>query len=371
MRNLASIQKITDIRPIPDADQIEVARVLGWEVVVRKAENHQIGDSVVYIEVDSVLPDKPEFEFMCERKFRVKTIKLRKQISQGLVFPLSVLPQKKYREGDDVTNIIGVTKYDPEAIAENLVCKRQQQKTLIGKLLYRFAWYRKYFCKRGGKEKFPRGIHKTDEIRIQSCPSVLDYHRGESFYVTEKLDGQSATYFINKKDFGICSRNFIVTVPDSSSYWRVAKKYNMKDILIDAQKEYGVDLALQGENVGYGVENSVWFASRDHHKANIYNLTDNYFFLFNVWDITHQKFFTIQEMIEFVNKYGLRTVPIINSDLKLDFTVNELISASNIQSTLNGATPIEGLVFRENNKTGFDRCSFKVINNEFLLKYGL
>lgn len=360
MRNLATIQTISAIYPIPDADQIETAQVLGWQVVVRKAEEYRVGDSCVYIEIDSVLPDSnPAFEFMRERKFRVKTIKLRKQISQGLIFPLSILPtNKKYKVGQDVTDILGIKKYDPEAVAENMVCKRDKNLSWLGKILYRFSWYRRWFTKRGGMEKFPRGVHKTDEIRIQSCPHVLDIHRGENFYITEKLDGQSVTYYIDKKEFGVCSRNFILTVPKSGSYWGIATKYNMKELLQKAQKDYGINLAIQGENIGSGVQ------------GNKYNLTGYEFYLFNVWDITHQRFFTLEEQIDFCLKYGLKHVPIYDFRSPLDITIPDLLKIADRKSMVNPQTPIEGIVVRECGRTTFDRVSFKVINNEFLLKYG-
>lgn len=118
MRKLASVQRIIDLRPIEKADAIEVAQVLGWECVVKKNE-FKIGDMVVYIEVDSIVPDRSEFEFLRDRKFRVRTIKLRGQVSQGLVLPMSVLPQTKiYAEDEDVTNTLGIKKYDPQGDAE-------------------------------------------------------------------------------------------------------------------------------------------------------------------------------------------------------------------------------------------------------------
>jgi RNA ligase (TIGR02306 family) len=118
-RKLASVQKIISIDPIPDADKIEKATILGWEVVVAKKDNFKVGNLAVYIEVDSVLPDCAEFEFLRDRKFRIKTIKLKKQISQGLVLPLSVLPDcHYYKEGEDVTAILKIKKYDPEGDLE-------------------------------------------------------------------------------------------------------------------------------------------------------------------------------------------------------------------------------------------------------------
>src|SRR4030042_6809275 len=114
MRKLATIQQITALNSIPEADNILVASVLGWKVVVRK-EDFKVGDLCVYCEIDSILPEKPEFEFLRPRKFRIKTIKLRGQVSQGICFTLSILPEGKFNEDDDVTEIIGVKKNDHQA----------------------------------------------------------------------------------------------------------------------------------------------------------------------------------------------------------------------------------------------------------------
>lgn len=115
MRKLATIREISNIRPIEGADKIVVAQVDGWECVVQKDE-FQIGQHIVYIEVDSIVPERPEFEFLRPRKFRVRTIKLRGQVSQGLVLPLSILPNGTGCDlGDDVTDALGIKKYDPEA----------------------------------------------------------------------------------------------------------------------------------------------------------------------------------------------------------------------------------------------------------------
>lgn len=113
MRKLATIREIAEIKPIPDADRIEVARIDGWEVVVSKKDNFHVGDRVVYVEIDSKMPETPEYEFLKSRKYVVKTIVMRGQVSQGLVMPLSVLPIGEYKLGQDVTGILGITKYDP------------------------------------------------------------------------------------------------------------------------------------------------------------------------------------------------------------------------------------------------------------------
>lgn len=108
MRRLATVRIISDIRAIPNADAIEVALVDGWECVIAKKDGFKIGDQVIYIEIDSIVPERPEFEFLRDRKFRVRTIKLRGQVSQGLVLPMSVLPTGKHKIDDDVTDILGI-----------------------------------------------------------------------------------------------------------------------------------------------------------------------------------------------------------------------------------------------------------------------
>lgn len=195
MRKLASIEVIDNLEPIPNADRILKATVKGWECVVAKADNFSIGDKVIYIEVDSVLPPKPEFSFMKDRKYKVKTIKLKKQISQGLILPMSYL-KGSFKVGDDVTKILGITKYDPQQDAENKLIEHTKSNNplnYIVKYLFRFAWFRKLYSKFVVKNcSFPTHIvTKTDEERLQnlSTPFKDWQSRRVPFYVTEKIDG--------------------------------------------------------------------------------------------------------------------------------------------------------------------------------------
>ena len=143
MRKLATVQKISKVEKIENADKIEKVYVNGWEVVVKKGEFKE-NDLIVFVEIDSIVPERPEFEFLRDRKFRIRTVKLRKQISQGLVCPLSILPNKKWKEGDDVTDILGVKKYDPELEEENNLIKnnKKKYKNPIIKYFMRFKWFR-------------------------------------------------------------------------------------------------------------------------------------------------------------------------------------------------------------------------------------
>jgi RNA ligase (TIGR02306 family) len=178
-RKLASIQKVLDIQPIPGAEAIECLTILGWKVVAKKGE-FKIGDLVVYCEVDSILPEEDEFKFLEKVHYRIKTIKLRGQVSQGIAFPLSILdgraelPHDPHAEGDDVTELLEVTKYEPYVPAQ-----------LAGL----------------AKGSFPEFLHKTDETRIQAVPGVLYRHQNKKFYVTEKIDGSSMTVYLNNLEY--------------------------------------------------------------------------------------------------------------------------------------------------------------------------
>ena len=162
MRKMASIKEIISISPIPDSDNIDLARIDGWQSVVKKGQ-FQAGEKVIFCEPDSLLPEKPEFEFMRSKHFKIKTCKLRGVISQGICFPLDMLPTGSYDVDQDVSEILGITKYEPPVPVQ-----------LRGRMrcpIFRLA------------------VPKTDEMRVQNIPDVLERHKGEVFNVTEKIDG--------------------------------------------------------------------------------------------------------------------------------------------------------------------------------------
>lgn len=361
MRKLASVQRIVDLRPIDKADAIEVAQVLGWECVVKKSE-FKVGDMVVYIEVDSVVPDRPEFEFLRDRKFRVRTIKLRGQVSQGLVLPMSVLPMTKiYVEDEDVTNILGIKKYDPQAEAENKLVEQKiaTNNNRIHKFFSKYPWYRKLFFK-PKKSGFPSFIKKTDEDRIQLFPHICENERDTVFTVTEKLDGQSGTYFLvknpkkwyqfgkNTYTFGVCSRNLHLPKEDNSSYWTIARQYKIKQVLesLIGDKQFVV---LQGEIIG------------DKIQGNKYKINGYDFYAFNLIYPDYNVPTGIS--VEILSDYGIKFVPILTVNFKLKDTIKECVQYAKGKSTL---LPVlrEGVVVRNYEKG----ISFKIINPDFLLK---
>ena len=368
MRKLASIQKIISLSPIPNADKIEKAIVLGWEVVVAKSENFKVGDLVVYIEIDSIVPPKPEFEFLKDRKYRVRTIKLRQQVSQGLILPLSILPRGKYQEGDDVTSILNIKKYDPEGEAEQKLLneKLSRNKNKLSKFLLRYSWYKRllflFFPKKN--KSFPSFIKKTDEDRIQLFPDICEREKDTKFSITEKIDGQSATYFLVKnksklsffqKDkylFGVCSRNIYLPKPDNSSYWSIAKKYNIQEALEKIIKDISMDydyIILQGEIIGPNIQ------------GNKYKVEDYDFYAFNL--ILPDRNIESGSAKFMLDSYNIKFVPILNH-CNLLSSIPEMVEYSKGNSLI-GDTKREGIVCRSYQKG----ISFKVINPEFLLKY--
>lgn len=358
MRKLATIRTIANIKPIPNADRIEVAQIDGWEVIISKSDNFSQGDKVVYIEIDSKMPKTPEYDFLKSRKYVVKTIKLRGQVSQGLVLPLAVLPPGNYKVGDDVTEILGVTKYDPEAEQENAIVAENKKQNPIIKYFMRFKWFRKLVIKRTAKGKFPDWIKKTDEERIQNKTGLFEQLKANKtqLSVTEKVDGTSATYFLkkvkkNKYEFGVCSRNQRLTKEDTSYYWNVARKYKIKEAL---RKLIGnLDwIVLQGEITGEKIQGNKYPMDGGER-----------FWAFNL--ISPEGKLTTEEMQRALLHHGIYTVPIFDNE----FVIPEEWEISDIVHYVQGKSQIyprerEGCVFRNVEQD----ISFKCINPEFLIR---
>ena len=359
-RVLASVQRVIGLAPIAGADRIECATVLGWQCVVLKKDDFQVGELAVYIEIDSKVPERPEFEFLRERKFRVRTIKLKKQISQGLLLPLSILPEGIYKEGNDVSDLLGVTKYDPEGDKERklLEDKMAMSNNKVHKFLGRYPWYRKLFFrpKKGG---FPKFISKTDETRIQNIPHIVKYEKDTIFIETEKLDGQSGTYFLIKNPrkipffgkkyiFGVCSRNLHLPKQNNSSYWTIARQYNIEKVLTSLIGDEKF-VVLQGEILGEGIQ-------ENRYKVEGYD-----FYAFNL-KYPNKKIDSVSAS-KLLSVLGIKFVPILSTDFKLKATVAEMVEHSTANSVL---LPIlrEGVVIRNYDKD----VSFKVVSPTFLLK---
>ena len=331
MRKLASVRKIAGITPIPGADAIELAVVDGWKCVTKKGE-FQVGDLVIYCEIDSFLPVKPEFEFLRktsfkkmgdEEGFRLKTIRMRGQISQGLLLPVSVLDQP-FSLGDDVTEQLDIQKYEqpiPACLGGSVV------------------------------GPFPSGISKTDEERIQNLASDYDSYFGKPFFVTEKVDGTSFTAFYNDGEFGVCGRNWQLAEDDKNSYWQMAKQLDLQTKF----EKIGRRLAIQGELIGPGIQ------------SNRYKLKQLQLLVFNVFDIDEHAYLDKTDASELCQELGVEQVPYLETRT-VPQSMDEILDLAEGKSVLNPQTEREGLVWVYG--SGRDRVSFKTISNKFLAKGG-
>lgn len=334
-RKLASIQKIIALEPIEGADAIEKATVLGWQLVVKKGE-YKVGDLCVYCEIDTLLPSKPEFEFMRPRAMRVRTIRLRGQISQGICFPLSMLPQNfEIVEDQDCTLALEIEKYEAPIPA-----------SLAGKV-------------KGG---FPTFLLKTDETRVQVLQPLLDKFKDQIFYITEKLDGSSCTYYMRDGQFGVCSRNLELLEDDENSLWKVARQLDIENKLLALDGNF----ALQGELVGEGIQ------------SNKYKIKGQSFRVYNIFEIDKFQYLNYTSFVAMAAQLGLITVPVLSTNYVLQADIPTLIKMATIKSTLATEAWAEGIVLRplqelkdfQNSNLYAGRVSFKAINPEFLLKYG-
>lgn len=350
MRKLASVQTVNAVEPIPNADAIERVRVLGWWVVAKKGE-YAVGDRIVYCEIDSLLPERPEFEFLrksCFKAaivqggtvfqragFRIKTIRLRGQVSQGICFSLAVLPPgTPTDDGTDVTDALGVIKHDPPPPAG-----------MAGRV----------------KGSFPGFLSKTDETRVQVLEGALARHRGKVFRVTEKLDGSSFTAFLRDGVFGVCSRNLLLDETDESHLFiRLAKRLELGVTLVRLRDKYGFDPAIQGEVIGPGIQ------------ANKYALREVELRVFNLFDISAGRLVDADRALELCREFRLVPVPQLES-ITLAHGVDDLIRLAEGVSVLNPKVQREGIVLRPNIEERDEdvggRLSFKAINPQFLLKY--
>jgi len=350
---LASVQKVIKLTPIEGADMIETATVLGWEIVVKKNE-YNVNDLCAYIQIDTVVPDLPEYEFLRERKFRVRTIRLRKQISQGLIVPL---PAGKWKEGDDLTELLCVKKYEkvdnnPERYEKPRMPKLWHHKAYY---IFKYNFLYKVFPKlqKLSRSPFPKNLVSiTDEERIQNIPQVLNQYAGKLFVVSYKLDGSSITVIhskvFGKSKFRICSRRF--ELHDKKNDWyRVFTDTGFNNEVLKLVKQFGTnDIIVQGEAIG-------------KFNGNHHNLQREQIRLFNIY--VNGKRLNQKEFLEVCQKNNIPHCPLYKETI-LNHSLPDILKESEIKDLLNPAADAEGLVWR----CVDDNMSFKVINNKYLLK---
>jgi RNA ligase (TIGR02306 family) len=355
MRKLVTVRKIKDISPIEGADRIEVATIDGWKVVVKKDE-FKANDLCIYFEIDSLIPRATWNDFLADKNnpdkpVRLKTITLRGQISQGLALPLNViekdLKQKQmvknnipsgaiveYKEpnvGDDLTEILGVEKYEPPVPA-----------SLGGDV----------------KGKIPYTV--TDEERIQNIPNIIEELKGKEVYITQKIDGTSTTFGIKDGNFIVAGRNWMFKNEIQNTYSEMAKKYNVEEKLRKLTELTGEEWAIQGETYGEGIQKNK-LGIKGHNFA-IFNVIKNGL---------KQNWFSFEDIHPFRSVFGdMEFVRILYfGEFKWN-NVDELLDYADTFKYPNGNQG-EGIVIRPvksfySESLNSNTPSFKVISNKFL-----
>lgn len=402
MRELAYVVKIDEIIPIEGADRVEVARIKGWKVMVKKGE-FKAGQYGIYFEIDSVVPAKEPFLFMEKYKYRVKTQKYFKGrvYSEGLLLPFSAfingertpewietLYYKKDKnediEGTPLTKAIGVKLYELPIDEKTSKKEKDKYKSMasyhyklfrnpIIKWVYMREWGKKFlFLLLGRKKKkkntaFPTHfpyIKKTDETRIENAPFYLE-DQEKTWTKTTKLDGTSATYILErhwpKNKFYICSRNIRILDKEqdcyhnTNVYWEMEEKYHIKDFLekqlkLNSKLDY---VALQGEIVGPDVQ------------GNPHKLKERQFFGFNFIDSIDGRYSsTVGEKI--CDTFDIPWVPIVHTAYHLPSDMEEFKKSADGPCDLPGSSGLrEGFVYRSLD----GKESFKNISREYMIKH--
>ena len=399
VRELAYLVRIDEIRPIENYDRVEHARVGGWWIIVRK-DQFKVGDPAVYIEIDSRVPEKEPFMFLEKRHFKVKTLKMCKVISQGLLMSLEDFGWELRGEhsdvihtgdglddylemGDFVTQKLGITYAEAEdnkrkaPSVDKYKLMAQRNGKLFSKQPFRWLmrreWGKKllfiFFGKKKDKKNgWPAWVVKTDEERCQNMPWLFPGNPEEEWIATEKVDGTSTTFtmkgFGRKREFYICSRNVVFDKPDKNCYYdtnvyvEMAEKYNIEKVLEEILWMYSAVcnfITIQGETYGATVQ------KRD------YGLEGRDFKAFNVilgYEDGHTERLNPIKMKELLDLFEIPTVDIIDEHFKIPATCDELLAIAGGPSAIDGEMR-EGLVFRS-----YDGArSFKAVDSNFLLKY--
>jgi RNA ligase (TIGR02306 family) len=340
-RKLASIQLITDLQPIVGADRIELASVLGWKCVVDKGQ-FTVGSKCIYFEIDALIPMAPWNDRFRkdapDKPLRIRSRKFRSTLSQGLCFDLSILPVGDYAAGQDVSELLGVTKYEPYV-----------PPGLQGKV----------------KGTRPSWIPKTDEVRLQSEPGVLPELLALDIEVvgTMKMDGTSFTAFLKDDQFGVCSRNMELLETENNAYWKAIRKTDLEQKMRNYFPWHAVGggIAVQGELCGPGIQ------------GNKMGLTEPTLYLYNGWDIAGQSYMPHTWLLDFTLGTDLNMVQVVfQGKLPVDTTIDSLLKMADDLKYPNG-TPAEGIVWRpvveQYSQVLKGRMSFKTVSNVFLMTY--
>ncbi|EGG17412.1 hypothetical protein DFA_08407 [Cavenderia fasciculata] len=377
-RQLAYVHKIIDLEPIVGADVIEIATVLGWRVIVKKGL-YKVGDLVVYVEIDSLLP--PWNYFISDRldkcNFKIKTIKMRGQLSQGYCIPIKELlnhPHKQlkavYHEEE---NIDSGVKEIHRVDREETVLKIE-----IGSNVTEFIGIKKIQdhhggggggnnifkrIKSNGMSPFPSFLVKSDQPRIQNLPHYMETYEDVEFEVTEKLEGSSITAYHNNGKTGICSRNYELKHTTETAESEIFTTLVGRLDILKRLEEAKINVALQGEIIGPKIQ------------GNIYGLPETQYKVYDIYLIDSNRYATQPERVDIMNTIGLKWddhgVPFLGVHKIGGKKLSDILDMANGFSQLKGSKPKvlrEGIVFKSNTLRHDRVIHFKSISNQYLLK---
>ena len=370
-RVLARVVRIDDVKTHHNADSLDLALVGGWQCVIKRGE-YQAGDLAIYIEVDSMVPvDNPIFEFLRGRNMveqggkeysRIKTMKLRKELSQGLIVPVHAAGSPEPKVDEDVTDRMGILKYVKPSEQAAINGGNKGSRTGTSKL------------------GFPNFIPKTDQARVQNIQMAYDqaHQKGEKFEVTFKLDGSSLTIWHKDGEVGVASRNvgfrledekigFFTAIKnffkgrgwkrvikkDSNHFTAMAEELNLGERL----RYFGLNIALQGELVAPNIQGNFEGVDKpEYYVYDIYNISDSRYCL-------PAERLAILNTLNQLGGETVKHVPVYMWDVGVPEDMQLVIKMASGESALNGKYR-EGLVFKSMSRD----FSFKVISNEYLLK---
>ncbi len=342
MRKLVTKRTISELNAIDWADRIEIAWIDDWQVIVKKGE-FKVGDTCVFHEIGCFVPNTSTYSFLKPLRtqngsegFKIKTMKMKGIVSQGLALPLNCFSDFIYAipEDFDLAPLLGVVKWEDDVVDYNLNCKGEKVST------------------------FPDFIRKTDEERLQNLSKYYNKEiKGKDFYVTLKLHGSSCTVYYKDGRLGVCSRNQEIEEIEGNAYWRAVRESGLDKALIDlcTQENTGGEiiisnLAIQCELVGPKI------------NGNMNKFDGLELYAFNIWDIDHQRYWGPSLLFHAGNAFNFKTVPLLGIIEECEYTIPELLAMAEGPSI--NCDYREGIVF----KRADGKFSFKAISKEFLLK---
>lgn len=338
-RKMASVQRVAEVKSIEGADLICAYKINGWWVVDQVGK-YQVGDLTIYCEIDSWIPNtiapflskgKEPREYFGVKGERLRTIRLKGQLSQGLLLPYAIPAFEEWKESDDISELLDIQKWEAPVNAQ-----------LAGIM----------------KGNWPHFIQKTDQERIQNIQQEVTnaFNNKDEFEVTVKLDGSSCTVYYNNGEVGVCSRNIDLKLEqEGNAFVDIAKKTGLTETLPKLNR----NIAIQGELMGPGIQ------------GNKEDFRENRLFVFDIYDIDNQCYFSVTDkmdiFIELLALGGCMHLELTPLDQNHFITlptdnIDELLKLAEGQSI--NAKVREGIVFKRLD----GKFSFKIINNEFLLK---